>query len=114
MSYSKYGNRRIAADGYTFDSAAEYRRYCELRLLETAGEIEALSVHPSYELVGAFTDNTGKKHRALCYEGDFRYRDGAARIVVEDVKGMETAVFKIKRKLFLSKYPNIYLEVVKA
>ena len=38
-SRSKYGNRKVARDGMTFDSVKEYRRFCELRLLERAGEV---------------------------------------------------------------------------
>ena len=35
-SRSKYGNRKVARDGMTFDSVKEYRRFCELRLLDPA------------------------------------------------------------------------------
>ena len=40
MTYRKYGNRKVEIDGVTFDSIAEARRYQELKLLETAGEID--------------------------------------------------------------------------
>ena len=33
MRRSKYGNKKIQIDGYTFDSLAEGRRYRELKLL---------------------------------------------------------------------------------
>ncbi len=33
-------------------------------------------------------------------------------MVVEDVKGKETEVFKIKRKLFEFQYPNLELKII--
>jgi hypothetical protein len=32
--------------------------------------------------------------------------------IVEDVKGMETDVFKLKRKLFEYKYPEMELKII--
>jgi len=34
-------------------------------------------------------------------------------VVVEDFKGMETAVFKLKAKMFRYKYPEMELRVTK-
>ena len=92
----KYNARRSGQ----FDSLAEERRYHELMLLEKAGDIIGLTVHPVFEIFQAFTDGTGKKHRGIRYEADFQYTEGG-RVIVEDVKGVETEVFKIKRKLFV-------------
>ena len=105
---SKYHNRKITADGYTFDSKAEYAHYCTLRLLERAGEITNLEVHPRYLLQPAFKYH-GKSERAIYYESDFEYVDVASgKRVVVDVKGVRTDVFKLKRKLFLAKYGDQY------
>lgn len=100
---SKYGNRKVQADGYVFDSQREYARYCELKLLLRGGTITDLEVHPVFDLQPKFTDASGKKHRALQYEADFAYTDGNQRVVI-DVKGVETAVFKLKWKLLLYQY----------
>ena len=35
------------------------------------------------------------------------------KVIVEDVKGMETKEFKIKRKLFEYKYPDLELKLIK-
>lgn len=35
------------------------------------------------------------------------------KVIVEDVKGMETKEFKIKRKLFEYKYPSLELRIIK-
>jgi hypothetical protein len=103
---SKYGNRKVKYDGYTFDSLAERDRYIQLRFMEQEGEITALCVHPRYELIAAYEKNE-RKIRAAHYEADFEYRsndDGT--LIIEDVKGVQTAVFKLKRKLFESMYPH--------
>ena len=100
---NKYGARKVEINGHTFDSAAEGRRYQELRLLEKAGEISNLRVHPKYELQQSFKID-GDHYAAIAYEADFTYHDSDGTIVVEDVKGVETPVYKLKKKLFLYKY----------
>lgn len=101
----KYNARKVKADGYTFDSRAEYARYCELKLLLAARVIADLSVHPRYTLQEAFTDGTGRRQRAVTYEADFTYIDGeTGGFVVEDVKGVQTPVFKLKWKLLMYRY----------
>lgn len=100
---SKYGNRKTTIDGITFDSAAEARRYSELKLLAAAGEISDLTLQPKFLLIEGFTYN-GKKERPVYYIADFKYRDlDTSEWVVEDVKGARTEAYKLKRKLFLYK-----------
>jgi hypothetical protein len=101
---SKYGNRKVRAYGYVFDSGAEYRRYLALRDMERRGEIEELEVHPRFELLHPFRDWAGARHRATYYEADFRYTDESGKDWVEDVKGVKTAAYLLKVKLFLSQY----------
>lgn len=98
QKHSKYGNKRVKADGYTFDSQAEYSRYCELKLLVKAGEIKRLRVHPPFQISDAFTVyQTGELVKARYYEADFEYYDvERMRRVVEDVKGKRTALFDLK------------------
>lgn len=83
---SKYGNKRIEGDGYVFDSKAEAARYWTLRLEQKAGLITCLDVHPRYDL------------KVCDYVADFRYRRGN-HLVVEDVKGVKTPVYRLKKKL---------------
>ena len=95
---SKYNVAEKAArqlDGYTFDSKAEMQRYAQLRLLERANDIQNLQVHPSWVVKWPGTDVT------ICLvELDFSYTDvGQGRFRVEDVKGVDTALSKVKRKL---------------
>lgn len=110
---SKYHSVKVKLDGYTFDSKAEAARYGELRLLEKAGEITELKVHPDYQLINPF-QYRGKWDRGVIYEGDFEYLDSEGAVVVEDVKGMMTPVFRLKYKLFIRKYPNIDFRIIQA
>lgn len=106
----KFNAVRVKADGYTFDSKAEYERYMDLKILERACLISELRVHPLYPL------EVKNKHIAT-YEADFSYRDHATArrpgtahtfhpLVVEDVKGFPTPEYKIKRELFKALYAD--------
>lgn len=103
---NKYSNNKTIIDGIKFDSKKEATRYSQLKLLERAKEINNLTIQPKYELQEHFRDNTGVMQKAITYTADFSYiyKD---KVYVEDVKGMKTDVYKIKKKLFLKKYPFV-------
>lgn len=108
MSYRKYGNKKTVVDGIEFDSKIEAIRYKELKLQEKLGMISDLELQPEFLLQEKFRAY-GKTEREIKYIADFKYFDKCRkRVVVEDVKGVETAVFKLKRKLFLKRYGNDY------
>lgn len=92
---------------------AEAARYRELCLLQRAGQISSLEVHPQFKLQEGFRDRAGKTHRAIYYEADFKYLERGSE-VIEDVKGVETPTFKLKMKLFLFQYQNYDFRLVKA
>jgi len=112
LTYNKYHNEKVDEDGYTFDSKAERDRYGQLKLMASAGEIWQLQVHPVFTLLDAFAYR-GKRVRATKYEADFSYIS-AEGLVVEDLKGKETEAFRIKRKLFMLRYPGIIFKTVRA
>lgn len=86
-----------------FDSHAEYRRFRELRLLEKFEKISALETQPKYPLM--------VNGELICtYFADFRYRDEKGEQVVEDVKGVRTAIYKFKKKLLKALYGIEVLE----
>jgi len=107
----RYGNvQKITEDGIRFDSKREYLRYLDLKLLERAGEICELEVHPKYPITIAgvkimvSSNQHNKWDRHLSYEADFRYRPTKPpyELVIEDVKmqsGHRTGVYKLKRAL---------------
>lgn len=99
---SKYGAIKTVVDNITFDSIKEARRYGELKELEKQGKIKNLTTHPKFLLQDKFKHD-GKTHRKITYSADFQYeKDGD--IIVEDVKGFKTDVYRIKKKLFLFRY----------
>lgn len=114
---NKFGAKKVTLDGYLFDSIAESRRYQELKLLQRAGEIESLEVHPRYALMSPSTTGTirgalGPQARLIGhYEADFSYYDTERRI--EDVKGFDTPLSKWKRKHVRAQY-GIDVQIVKA
>ena len=116
---SKYFNKKVVFDGQEFDSKKELRRYKELLLLKKAGEIESLQTQVKFVLIPAQYDistevykkgarkgkpKPGKLLEKECaYYADFVYFE-RGKMVVEDVKGKKTEVYKIKRKLMLHTY----------
>lgn len=111
MTYRKYGNAKVTIDGRTFDSKAEAERYSQLRLLERAGVIRGLECQKVFELIPAYKKN-GKTVRAVKYLADFVYWE-KNKIIVEDVKGCRTDVYKLKKKLFEWRYPELEIKEVK-
>ena len=116
----KYGNKKITAgNGQVFDSKKEYRRYCELTLLERAGEITNLQRQVHYLLIpeqrAPSTEvykrgpRTGQPkpgpvlERRVVYIADFVYQENG-ETVVEDAKGMRTKEYVLKRKMMLYRY----------
>ena len=112
---SKYGNiKTTTSDGITHDSIKEANRWCELKLLERAGEIHELRRQVEFTLIPeqreySFEDvlahnrklSKGKLLERGCnYVADFVYYEGG-KLVVEDVKGKRTKEYIIKRKLML-------------
>lgn len=96
-SRNKYRNNPIIIDGIRFDSTKEGHRWCELQTLQKAGVISDLQRQVAYELQPAFYFQ-GKKIRPIQYVADFVYNEGNERIV-EDVKGVKTQEYKMKKKM---------------
>lgn len=106
--YSKFNAKKTVIDGIKFDSKREANRYCELKLLEKANEIRNLELQPRFLLQDKFKDKTGTTHRKIEYVADFMYVDKDNKKIVEDVKGVLTDVYKIKKKMFLKIYDDQY------
>jgi len=87
----------------TFDSQKEYRRWCELSLLQKAGKITELERQVKFELIPAQRIDGKVVERACFYIADFVYSQDR-KVIVEDTKGFKTKDYIIKRKLMLHKY----------
>ena len=108
---NKYRNKKVIVDRKEFDSKKEAIRYKELKLLERAGEISNLELQPRFLLQDSFRKN-GKTFRRIEYIADFKYIENG-KTIVEDVKGIQTDVFKLKHKIFEKKYPDLELKIIK-
>lgn len=90
---NKYGAISVKVDGHFFPSTAEARRYGELKLLEKAGKIRGLRLQPQFPL---FVND----HLICSYRGDFQFEEAPEwKLIVEDVKGFKTAVYRLKKAL---------------
>ena len=116
---NKYGvspKEQRTYNGIVFDSKAEMKRYKELVLLQSTGNISNLALQPEFVLQEPFIYQ-GKKYQAIKYKADFSYYEwnvdkyGMKHIfgktIIEDVKGRKTKEYQIKKKLLLAKYPDI-------
>lgn len=97
-----FANKKVVYDGFKFDSIDERERYKYLRLLEAAGRIRNLEVHPVYRLhtfrVNPDSRNLRNPPRGneafvvARYTPDFEYEELVCgdewKLVVEDVKGI--------------------------
>ena len=107
----KYRNQPTVVDGVRFASKREARRYAELRLLEAAGQIRELELQPKFPLY-APTRGSSKPELVGTYIADFRYREGPrGLLVVEDAKGVRTAIYRWKKRHVLIQYGIAIREV---
>lgn len=110
----KYHNNKVQYNGITFDSIKEKNRYLWLKVLEEEGKISELELQKKFLLQEEFTYN-GKKERPIYYITDFYYFDKKLNCyIAEDVKSeiTRTSTYKIKKKIFEYKYPNICFKEV--
>ena len=93
---NKYKAKGRHVEGKWFASRAEADRYQQLAELEKKGVIDQLEVQVKYPCMV-------HGHLVCTYLADFRYRINPGRLgqrtLVEDVKGMITKEYAIKRKL---------------
>lgn len=123
MGQGKYHNQKVMRDGIRFDSKKEADRYSVLKALERGGVISDLRLQVRYDLVPPLREETivgsrGGKikgkiipgYSGVHYYADFVYiQDGET--IVEDVKGFQTDVYKIKKQLMAERYGVFIREV---
>ena len=99
---SKYGANKVEIDGIKFDSKKEADYYSKLKLRLAAKDIKGFCRQPEFILAPN-----------LRYKADFIIfnNDGTSEII--DVKGMQTQVYKDKKKVFEDKFNLKIVEVWK-
>jgi len=98
---NKFNNRSCRClKGHIHQSRLE-ARYCDsLFLLEKAGEIKSYRTQVRYPL-----EINGE---VICsHYVDFEVVNKQGKLEVHETKGMETDIWRIKRKLFQACYPDI-------
>ena len=112
ISKSKFHSIKAVINNIQFDSLNESRYYIEVLNGIKNKKIKSYELQKPYELIPAYTKN-GHKIRKMEYLADFvlKMTDGSTKVV--DVKGVETDVFKLKKKLFEYKYPDLSIECVR-
>jgi uncharacterized protein (UPF0305 family) len=93
---TKYKSKKVELDGKVFSSKREAARYQQLKILEKAGQITSLVTQEKYRIF--------VRNMPVCvYIADFVYNEknseGDWCRIVEDVKGMKTPVYQLKKKL---------------
>ena len=99
---SKYGAVKTVSGGIKFDSKAEAARHSVLRLMECAGVISDLKLQVKYDIKINGT-------QVCTYKADFVYTENGKE-VVEDVKGMKTPVYNLKKKMMRAAFGVIIFE----
>ena len=111
MPKNKYNARRITVDGITYDSKREAHICEELKILERAGDIEGLVIHPCYEITvndeficgftadAAFYDKRGlePRHRVIDVKSDATAKRRDFKLIcklMKAVNGIEIEVVK--------------------
>ena len=108
---SKYRAVRTNVDGIVFASKKEARRYCDLKILECAGEIRDLELQPAFPFSINGRKVTFPSGRQAKYIADFAYFDVVLnRRVVLDVKGMKTEIYKLKKAIVEAMFPDVVIE----
>ena len=103
---SKYGNRKVVIDGRKYDSNRE-AEYCEgLIVCEKAGAISGLEFQRRFPLLGP------KGELIATYIADACFIDTEGKFRCQDVKGVITKEFRLKRKMMRALL-GIEVEIVK-
>lgn len=101
---SKYNAKKSTYNDITFDSEVECEYYQFLLHQKEQHKISIIKLQPKYKIIEKVTH-----FRATYYVADFEVTLPGGHIIVIDIKGMATAEAKLKRKLFMSIYPDMEL-----
>ena len=99
---SKYNNQPQVVGAEKYRSKKEMHRHAELKLLEAAGAISGLKREVVHILIRPVRIQ-GRLRPAIRYISDFEYDDMVlGKHVVNDAKGVRTAVYILKRHLMMA------------
>lgn len=99
MIMAKYNNVKCTYSGIKFDSIGERNRYRELEMMQNqCGQIIELKTQVKFPIIV-------NDVKICTYIADFTYkRKEDMQYIVEDFKGVQTSIFKLKKKLMKAVY----------
>jgi formylmethanofuran dehydrogenase subunit D len=97
----KFNAVAVERDGFKFKSKMQRKRYDELKLAQTAGDVVMFLQEVPFRMPGTV------------YWADFPVFWSDGTTTVEDVKGMETPTFKTKRRMMAIHYPPVEIICIK-
>lgn len=106
---SKYGvspKDARTCDGIVFDSKREMEVYQQYSFLLRSNKLKSIERQVRYPLRVAGV-------LVATYVADLRLTWIGGLVEIVEVKGFETAMWKLKRKLFEALYPDVVLRIVK-
>jgi hypothetical protein len=89
---NKYRAKPIEVNGKKFPSTKEGKRYSELLMMVKAGEVRWFCRQPRFDIEGGE------------YRPDFIIMYATGELVIEDVKGVRTALYVRSKKQMLERY----------
>jgi hypothetical protein len=98
---NKFNAQKVQRDGFTFDSKAEAEFYNNLVVAQSAGVVDYFLCQVPFRLPGG-----------VKYLVDFQIFEANGNVRYVDVKGMETPMFRLKKKQVEALYP-VKIEVFK-
>lgn len=105
QSKTKYGNKKVVIDGYTFDSVFEGQYYVKLKMLKLAGQIKDFKMQVPFPVM------INGKH-VFKYIADFVVTENDNTAQIHEVKGYKTDVYKLKKKC-IEAYYNIKIKEIR-
>lgn len=96
----KFKAIRCEQDGFKFASKKELKRYLELKILLSAGEVLLFLMQVPFHLPGG-----------VKYVCDFQVFWNDGNVTFEDVKGFRTPMYILKKKQVEALYPIEILEI---
>ena len=109
---TKYMAKKIIINEQKLDSRLEADYYLYLLQLKKEGTIVDFDLKPVFTLQPPFVKN-GVKFSAIKYIADFSVSYPNGDIEIIDTKGIITADFALKKKIFEYNFPTLHLRILK-
>lgn len=100
MLKHKFNAVRCESDGFKFASKKERKRYLELKSLKAIGEVVFFLMQTPIHLPGN-----------IKYVCDYQVFWSDGTVTFEDVKGMKTPMYNLKKKQVETEYPFQITEI---